>query len=65
MKINLFTRDGGFVRTEEIPQFDPPPEVITWGDRVFVRQLTSQMGVTGAVERRYTEGFAYPLGAAE
>lgn len=33
----LYTRDGHFVTGVHVPTFDPPPEVIAWGSRVFVR----------------------------
>lgn len=38
MEIKLLTRDGGYVTTVSVPPFNPPPEVIMWGSRVFVRQ---------------------------
>ena len=36
MKVKLFTRDGGFVHSAEIPPFNEPPTIIIWGQRFFV-----------------------------
>ena len=37
VSITLRTASGGFVSKQSIPQFNPMPEVIKWGDRVFVQ----------------------------
>lgn len=38
VKIRLLTRQADFVVSVFIPPFDPPPEVIVWGSRVFARR---------------------------
>lgn len=58
MNIKLFTRDGGFVTDAVIPRFDPPPEVILWGNRMFiaphvdaaVRALEVNAGILAYIE---------------
>jgi hypothetical protein len=37
--VKLFTRSGEYVTTVTVPPFNPPAEVIVWGQRFFV--LTS------------------------
>lgn len=61
MKIKLLTKDGGIVREGEIPPFNPPPEVLTWGSRVFARNLFDIQD--GPID--YLEGLAYSLDAAD
>ena len=63
MKLKLMTRDGGFVRDGEIPPFTPPPEVITWGSRVFVHEHAHRPGAVPLtdVPLTYVEGMAYPI----
>lgn len=34
-QVRLQTAIGAPVHTAEIPVFDPPPQVVGWGDRVF------------------------------
>lgn len=34
-KVKLYTRDGGYVATVEIPTTRPGPEGIMWGERTF------------------------------
>jgi len=63
MKIQLLTRDHGFVRDGEIPPFRPAPEVITWGSRVFVHDETAN--VEDPEVEVYIEGLAYPLEVAD
>lgn len=63
MKIKLFTRDGGFVRDGMLPPFLIPPEVISWGARVFVLDAT-QMGDADD-PTHYKEGMLYPLDVAD
>lgn len=74
MKIKLITRDGGFVRDAEIPPFTPPPEVVTWGTRVFVHGLAHHPDALKRGHRddspsplplAYIEGLMYPLEAAD
>ena len=50
-EINLFTRDGGFVATAVIPMFDPAPEIVRWGERVFVLRERQQ----------YREAILFPV----
>jgi len=64
LPIMLETRDGHQVlpAAVNLPPFQLPPEVITWGARVFYL-VPGQEGVaTGPV--RYREGMAYPLEVA-
>ena len=35
MQVRLQTAIGAPVHTAEIPVFNPPPQVVGWGDRVF------------------------------
>jgi hypothetical protein len=37
MKVKLYTRGDGFVTEGELPPYNEPPEVLFWGERVFVR----------------------------
>lgn len=63
MTVKLFTRHGGLVRRGEIPPFRPPPEVLTWGPRVFVwddEYTQDDPDVVG-----YVEGLSYPLDSDE
>lgn len=62
MKVELLTRDHGFVTRGEIPPFQPPPEVVTWGTRVFVRDDT--LNVEDHEVIVYREGLLYHLDAA-
>ncbi len=51
---SLYTREGAFVTSVLIPNFiTRTPEVILWGDRVFVK--SSEMGMAG----KYCEGMAF------
>lgn len=63
MKIMLITRDGGFVRDGDIPPYQPPPEVITWGTRVFVRAIMPTPSSDAPVT--YVEGLMYSLEVAD
>lgn len=36
MVLNLYTRDGAFVVTVTTLPWKTPPEVLVWGERVFV-----------------------------
>ena len=49
-------RDGGFVAAVPVPDFWPPPEVLVWGVRTFVRDRASDGRLRRPV---YTEAFAY------
>lgn len=68
MTVKLFTRDGGFVHEAAIPPFNPPPEVIGWGSRVFVRGAdydgTIQFDDVGTTIVNYTEALCFVLPAA-
>lgn len=55
MTITLTTNIGELVRTVQIPPFNPPPEVVTWGARTFVRRH----------DLTYMEGLAYPAEVAD
>jgi hypothetical protein len=57
LKVRLYTRDGGFVHEGEIPDFTPTPEVIVWGERVFVRRAWED-NPSGTI---YMEGLAWVL----
>jgi len=48
--IELYTREGHYVTTIDVPDFPKPAEVIVWGLRFFV--LDAEQG-------RYREAFAY------
>lgn len=63
MKVKLFTRDGGLVRDGEIPPFHPPPEVISWGSRVFVWNDEYTLDDPDVVG--YVEGLLYPIEVAD
>lgn len=52
-KVRLYTSDGLYVVTVELPQVDPMPEIVTWGKRHFV--LREQ--ATGVV--MYVEALCY------
>jgi hypothetical protein len=51
ISVDLFTKEGGFVVSVKIPNFlaGREPEVVIWGDRVFVKHSAYQ----------YREVFAY------
>lgn len=61
LKVKLFTRAGGFVHEATIPPFTPAPEILTWGDRAFVRSDASLIEQDGSRSVRYVEGLLYPL----
>lgn len=50
-QVDLLTRVGTYVVTVQVPAFNPIPEVLVWGDRVFVRR----------VDDRYYEGMAWAV----
>lgn len=35
--VKLFTNDGGFVVEGKVPRYNEPPEVMLWGERIFIR----------------------------
>lgn len=37
IRVRLVTRGGDFVREVEIAPFEPPPDVLVWGSRLFLR----------------------------
>jgi hypothetical protein len=49
IKTRLFTRDGGYVVTVLVPQFQPKAEAIVWGSRIFFLKDDGE----------YREGIAY------
>jgi hypothetical protein len=49
MEVELRTKDGGLVTRAVLPPFDPPPDVLLWGARIFTR----------ADAGRYVEAFAF------
>ena len=52
-QITLYSRNNRFVSTIAIPVFDPPPEIVVWKQRFFVRAL----GENGV---HYRESWCYP-----
>ena len=38
----LLTKSGDFVTRVDVPPYDPPPEIIAWGTRFFVRQQNGE-----------------------
>jgi hypothetical protein len=58
MRVHLFTRDGGFVHEVSIPPFHPPPEIISWGSRLFMCD-DGRTERDEAVPVRYVEGKPY------
>jgi len=50
IKVILHTREGQYVTEVLVPEFNPMPEVIIWGSRVFVKPEDC---------KGYYEGFAY------
>lgn len=50
-KVNLMTSSGSFVATVEIPRFTSYPDVIIWGQRIFI---DSKKG-------HYVEAFSYAV----
>lgn len=51
LEINLFTAQGGFVQTVIIPDYNPRPKAILWGERLFGLSLDDDL------EPRYEEIF--------
>lgn len=49
-KVRLFTRQGEYVCTVDVPNFDPPVEVISWGSRYFVLCGNKAVGTIKYVE---------------
>jgi hypothetical protein len=59
----LYARDGFFVAEVTIPPFDPMPEVVIWGERIFTKQLEDD-AIAAAEEGHvndicYVEAFAW------
>lgn len=48
-KVKLWTSNGGYVTTVDVPNFVPMPEVLVWGQRFFTRES----------DIRYKEAFTY------
>jgi hypothetical protein len=62
MRVQLETRDRGFVHAAEIPPFVPPPEVISWGTRIFVHSRVHAPVDSDLSEPEiYIEGLLWPL----
>lgn len=64
IRIKLFTRDGGFVTEGEMPPFLTLPDVIVWGERVFIAPQVD--AAVRAAEHRagevaYVEAFAWAM----
>lgn len=57
MEVKLFTASGDFVATVAIPPFQTMPEVLIWGQRVFVWHGDPASAIDGTTG--YVEGFAY------
>ena len=53
--VKLVTRDNGFVAEVVIPHFNPPAEVLIWGERCFIF-LHERAG-----QRTYREGMLWPV----
>lgn len=58
MNITLQTASNNPVRSAVIPNFVPPPQVVTWGSRFFVRNELLSEGINEGV---YVEGQVWPL----
>lgn len=56
MRVKLYDRRGVYVATAHVPPFDPAPEVILFGSRTFVRDVTSVVEPDDTVSHRYVEG---------
>lgn len=65
MRIRLTTRDHQLVREGELPRYQPPPEVITWGSRVFVNVLAFHPTNANDEPVVYIEGLLYTLEVAD
>lgn len=65
MLVRLYTRDGGFVVEKFIPPFKVPPEIIAWGERVFVLDANSdccEHTPLGDIKYlRYVEGMMWTI----
>lgn len=63
MICELTTSDGEFVVRIQIPPFNEPPEVIGWGNRVFVHHRLSHVLFSGERNVRsepvYREAFTF------
>lgn len=62
----LLTDRGEFVASVQVPPFAPPPTVLIWGSRVFVRKVilhgfASENGYDQTEENDYLEVFAYAV----
>jgi hypothetical protein len=53
---NLYTRAGDFVASIELPPFNPPADVVIWGQRTFVF-AEPILGIEPYL--RYREGLAW------
>lgn len=48
-KVRLYTADGEMVADVFVPAFEPPPDALLWGQRIFIRRD----------DGRYLEGFCW------
>lgn len=56
--IQLQTRDGDFLADKEIPPFNPLPEIVLWGARVFAKQPAT---VEDGARQVYREGLVWAI----
>lgn len=67
MRVELYTRDGGFVVAAVLPLWGAFPDVLLWGERVFVIDGEFVIGervfvIDGDGEPgRYREAFAFAV----
>lgn len=64
MKVKLQTSAGDLVAEKEIPDFNEAPDVLIWGDRVFMRDdghgdNTFNIELTAQLVAVYSEAFSY------
>lgn len=61
MKVILLTSSGELVHKTDIPEFNPKPDVIGWGDRVFTYSHDELVGTPKVRGHYYKEAFAYAI----
>lgn len=59
MHIRLETNDGGLVGHFDIPDFNVPPKIVTWGSRLFTFRRWDHPNADTVVV--YGETFAYSI----
>jgi hypothetical protein len=62
MTIDLMTKDGALVTTAQIPPFEPPPQVVTFGARSF--ELMPHAGLSEFGTWRYQEVTSFRVRAS-